>query len=195
MTALFFGSFNPIHNGHLQIARYLLDKKWCEEVWFIVSPQNPFKQNAALADEQQRLKMVQAAVAGDPRMRVSDIEFGMSRPSYTIHTLEALSARYPDRAFALVIGSDNLRNFHRWYRSGEIAAAYPIFVYPRTGSDSETADYRLNYPNIRPVPAPLFPLSSTEIREKVQQGEDVSGLVPPAALPLIVQVYHTNNRP
>ncbi|MDR1755857.1 MAG: nicotinate-nucleotide adenylyltransferase [Culturomica sp.] len=189
MTGLFFGSFNPIHNGHLQIARYLLDENRCKEVWFIVSPQNPFKQDAALADAQKRLEMVQAAVAGDPRMRVSDVEFGMPRPSYTIHTLEALATRYPDTKFALIMGSDNLRNFHRWRHAGDIAAAYPIFVYPRTGSDTEMAAYRTKYPNIRPIPAPLFPVSSTGIREKVRRGEDISGLVPPAALPLIVKEY------
>ena len=185
MTGLFFGSFNPIHNGHLRIARYLLEQGLCKEIWFIVSPQNPFKKDNTLLEEQKRLEIVRTALTGDPRMQVSDVEFDMPRPSYTIDTLELLSIRYPDKEFALIIGGDNLRDFHRWKDYQRIAENYRIFVYPRPGIDTNG----INYPNVSRINAPLSSVSSTGIREKIQRGEEISGWVPVAALPLILKEY------
>ena len=136
VTALFFGSFNPIHNGHVGIARYLLDNKLCDEVWFVISPCNPFKINRFLLLEADRLRIVEAAIADDPRMRACDIEFTMPKPSYTVDTLHLLFEKYPGREFVLVIGGDNVENFTKWKDYRWIVQHCPIFVYPRLGIDA-----------------------------------------------------------
>lgn len=182
---LFFGSFNPVHNGHLAIARYLLDKGYCEKVWFVVSPQNPLKEDHTLLDEQKRLEIVQEAVSGDARMGVCDIEFKMPRPSYTFQTLQTLSGKYPQFDFTLIIGGDNLRDFHLWRNYEDIVSRYRILVYPRP--DVIIPDVKCQ--NISIVDAPLSMISSTDIRRKLQHGEDVSDWVPAKALPLILKYY------
>lgn len=185
MTGLFFGSFNPVHNGHLAIARYLLDQGFCREVWFVVSPQNPLKQNRDLLDENERLEIIRRAIAGEPGMKVCDVEFGMPRPSYTWNTLRVLEKEYPEKSFALVIGGDNLRNFHLWRNYKEILSHYRVLVYPRPGVEvppSVPAPVTL-------VDAPLASVSSTEIRAKIDSGEDISADVPAPAFPLIMQYY------
>ena len=180
---LFFGSFNPIHNGHLGIARYMLAEGLCKAVWFVVSPCNPFKQDRELLPEQQRLEMVQRAIAGEPGMRACDVEFDMPKPSYTYLSLQRLSESYPGEQFALIMGGDNLRGFHQWRNYETIQEHYPILVYPRPGYDTST----IYYPNVIRTEAPLFPISSTAIRQMVARGEDVSSLVPRAVLPLVEQ--------
>ncbi len=185
MTGLFFGSFNPVHNGHLAIARYLLEKGFCREVWFVVSPQNPLKQNAELLDENKRLEILRKAIAGEPGMEVCDAEFRLPRPSYTWNTLQVLKKEYPEKSFALVIGGDNLRNFHLWRNYKEILNHYRIFVYPRPG---------VEVPGTIPegvilVDAPLAAVSSTEIRAKIGAGEDISANVSAKAYPLIMKYY------
>lgn len=192
MIGLFFGSFNPIHNGHLAIARYLIDNGYCEEVWFVVSPMNPFKQDRSLLEESRRLDIVRAAIAGEPCMKACDIEFGMPRPSYTVDTLCKLSEEYKDKikqgektGFALIIGGDNLRDFHLWKDYQKIAANHRIFVYPRPGIDVSG----VNFPNVVLVQAPLFPVSSTEIREKVRKGEDIAPFVAEGTLTAICEAY------
>lgn len=182
---LFFGSFNPVHNGHLAIARYLLEKGFCREVWFVVSPQNPLKQNAGLLDENKRLEILRKAIAGEPGMEVCDAEFRLPRPSYTWNTLQVLKKEYPEKSFALVIGGDNLCNFHLWRNYKEILNHYRIFVYPRPG---------VEVPGTIPegvtlVDAPLAAVSSTEIRAKIGAGEDISANVPAKAYPLIMKYY------
>lgn len=184
-VGLFFGSFNPLHNGHLQIARCLLEQNACREVWFVVSPRNPWKEDASLLDEHRRFAIVRAAIADEPRMAASDIEFDMPRPSYTWQTLCAFRAQYPDTPFALIIGGDNLPRFHQWRHAREILASFPLFVYPRPG----IALPPLPPGDIRLVHAPLADVSSTQIRAKIQAREDISALVPPAALPLILDAY------
>ncbi len=195
MVGLFFGSFNPIHNGHLRIARYLLDYGYCKEVWFVVSPQNPLKQDKSLLSEAKRLEMVQVAIADNVRMKACDIEFFMPKPSYTIDTLRKLDEQYGSLAegeikkdgkkFALIIGGDNLRDFPLWKDYRKIASDYPIFVYPRPGIDHPGAFYG----NVVLIDAPLSAVSSTEIRRKVQHREDITPDVPPEIAELVKRNY------
>lgn len=185
MVGLFFGSFNPIHNGHLNIAHYLLDHGYCSEIWFVVSPQNPLKQDAELLAEFERIKMVRAAIAGDLWMKACDVEFSMPKPSYTIDTLKLLSALHPDIEFALVIGEDNLRDFHLWRDYAGIAAVYPIFVYPRPDVDSSGVSYE----NVTRIKASLSEVSSTAIRQKIRDGEDISQDVPAEVLSMVLDAY------
>lgn len=187
---LFFGSFNPIHNGHIGIARYLLDKGYCDKLWFVISPCNPFKVNQALLSEQDRLEMVKTAIADDGRMYACDIEFSMPKPSYTVDTLRLLSSRYPDFLFRLVIGGDNLCSFHLWKDYQWIRTHYPLLVYPRKGFEYSGEDY----PDVFFVDAPLFPYSSTEIRDKVRSGENIAKWVPSGILPLVIKKYELSKK-
>ena len=184
VVGLFFGSFNPIHNGHVGIARYLLEKKLCEEVWFVISPCNPFKVDRFLLPETDRLAIVSAAIGGIPGMKACDVEFSMSKPSYTVDTLRVLFDRYPGRRFALIIGGDNVPDFPKWKDYHWIEAHCSFFVYPRPGMvNSEES------PSMTFIDAPLFPLSATEIREMIRKGDDISNLVPSEALSLIWKLY------
>lgn len=185
MTGLFFGSFNPIHNGHLAIANYLLDKVYCDEVWFIVSPQNPFKQDASLLSEDLRLEMVNRAIATDSRLKACAVEFTMPKPSYTVDTLIKLSEIYPGRKFALIIGADNLTEFHLWKGYREILEHWPVLVYPRPGIDVSG----INYKGAEMVNAPLSNISSTEIRCKVRCEENISKDIPFGIQSLVLENY------
>lgn len=185
VTALFFGSFNPIHNGHVGIARYLLDNKLCDEVWFVVSPCNPFKVDRFLLPEAARLRIVREAIADDSRMQACDIEFTMPKPSYTVDTLRLLFQTYPDRKFVLVIGGDNVERFSKWKDYRWIMEHCPIFVYPRLNENAPVE----RFPSMRMIDAPLFPLSATEIREMILHDKDISGLIPETALPLVCEYY------
>ncbi len=185
MVGLFFGSFNPIHNGHLTIARYLLKYRYCEEVWFVVSPQNPWKKDQTLLEEEKRLQIVQSAIAEDSRMKASDVEFYMPRPSYTSQTLQLLKRRFPETGFSLIIGGDNLQRFHYWQNYEEILKDFPLFVYPRRGYPIP----KLDAGHIVLINAPLSDISSTAIREKIEKNEDISTYVPASALALIQEYY------
>ena len=183
--AILGGTFNPIHNGHVGIARYLLEKELCEEVWFVVSPCNPFKVDRFLLPEIDRLAIVNAAIRGIPGMKACDIEFSMPKPSYTVDTLRVLFDRYPDRQFALIIGGDNVPDFPKWKDYRWIELHCSIFVYPRPGMITPVEGSA----GMTFIDAPLFPLSATEIREMIQKGDDISGLVPSEALSLIWKSY------
>lgn len=172
---LFFGSFNPVHNGHLVIANYMLDHEELDQIWFIVSPQNPLKESERLANEQQRLEMMKLAVASEPRFIVSDVEFSMAKPSYTFRTLEALTQTYPEINFFLIIGSDNLEEFHLWKNHEQILNKYQILVYPRR--EDFNNPYADN-PNVKITRAPLIEVSSTQVRRLINDGSDVSNLIP-----------------
>jgi nicotinate-nucleotide adenylyltransferase len=173
-VGLFFGSFNPIHEGHLSIVRYLLEEGYCESIRLIVSPQNPWKKNRELLEEQKRLELVQNAIANDERMEVCDVEFGMPRPSYTYQTLRKLRTDEPGMDFALIIGGDNLQKFQEWKNFQEILSSHTLFVYPRPGTETT----HLPVGDIVLVNAPQTAISSTEIRRKVAEGESIVGEVP-----------------
>lgn len=185
LIGLFFGSFNPFHNGHLKIAQYMLREKCCGEVWFVISPRNPLKKDFTLLDEKKRLEILNAAIAGESGMIACDIEFDMPRPSYTADTLRLLSNKWPDKEFTLILGEDNLQNFHLWKDAERIADHYRMIVYPRKGINMG----KIRGKNISVVNAPLTDISSTEIRRRVDKKEDISALVPPGSLPFILKYY------
>ena len=170
---LYFGSFNPIHVGHLIIAQTLFQRGGLDQVWFVVSPQNPFKKQESLAHEQDRLRMVELAIDDNFQFRASDVEFRMPRPSYTIDTLTYLSDKYPQHQFSLFLGSDNLSHFHKWKNHQAILDNYPILVYPRPGEVKT-----LDHPGVTYLDAPLLDISATFIRQSIQEGLSVRYLLP-----------------
>lgn len=172
MVGLFFGSFNPIHLGHTALATYLFEHTPMCEIWFVVSPQNPLKQDADLMNDHFRLDLVNLAIQDIPHFKSCDVEFKMPKPNYTIQTLERLHQMYPEKEFALIIGADNLALFDSWAGSERILANYPLYVYPREGVELDSL--RSQYPQVNIVEAPLFQISSTAIRELVEQKKDVS---------------------
>lgn len=174
-TAIFGGSFNPIHRGHIALADFVVQGGWTEELWLLVSPQNPLKAAAGLLPEQLRLALAQQATENYDRIKVSDFEFHLPRPSFTYKTLAALRESYPDRSFQILIGADNWLCFDRWAHHEELLRDYELLVYPRQGYDIDTTSLP---PNVQFVPAPLFPFSSTQLREMLLRGEDLSGILP-----------------
>ena len=174
-TALFFGSFNPVHNGHLMLANYLVEYGGLDDLWFIVSPHNPFKDKETLLEDRHRLRMLELAVEGDERFEVSDIEFYMPKPSYTIDTLVRLSERYPNNEFYLVCGLDNLKRFPKWKNADIILRDYHILVYPRKGFDGGEL---LQHSHVHLLDAPEIEVSSTFIRNAVSEGRDVRYFMP-----------------
>lgn len=174
-VGLLFGSFNPVHVGHLIIANYMAQNTDLKQVWFVVSPQNPFKQSNTLLHEQDRLHMVRLAIDDNPRLNATDIEFNMPRPSYTIDTLAYLHQRYPSYEFVLIMGEDNLPTLPKWKNAEQLLANYEIYVYPR----SRTAETELKqHPKVKLVPAPNLDLSATFIRETARAGKSIRYLVP-----------------
>lgn len=170
---LFFGSFNPIHLGHVNLAEFIFEFSGVDEIWFVVSPQNPLKENKTLVEEHHRLKMVELAIEGKEYMKASDIEFSLPKPSYTIDTLQNLIEKYPEDNFILIIGSDNVAIFDQWKDYETILEEYSILVYPRKNFDFEPFEEK--YPDMHLIDeAPLFEISSTEIRLLIQKNEDVS---------------------
>ena len=172
---LFGGSFNPIHNGHVRLAKSLLQKAALDEVWFLVSPQNPFKQDQQLLDDDKRLQLVRLALKEEPQLMASDFEFHLPKPSYTWNTLQALEQEYPERKFTLLIGGDNWEAFDKWYHYEDILKRYPIIVYPREGS--KVPGVKFQGSEIQIVETPLINISSTQIRQRLQEGKSVRGLV------------------
>jgi nicotinate-nucleotide adenylyltransferase len=179
---LYFGSFNPIHNGHLAIANYLLENTTLNEVWFVVSPQSPFKSEDSLLSNDYRYKMVFLAIEDNKRLRACNIEFSLPKPSYTINTLKALHKKYPSKNFELIIGADNLEAFDKWKDYEEIINNYRIYVYPRHGSDGGKFSA---HPSVCWIDAPLLDISSTAIRESIGQGKGVRKMLPAKVLEYI----------
>jgi len=175
LVGLYFGSFNPIHNGHLIIAQAVLDNSNLDEIWFIVSPQNPLKKNKQLLHEFDRYDMVRLATEENDRFKVSDIEFNMPRPSYTIDTLTYLTEKHPDIQFRLIIGGDNLAILPKWKNSETIIKEYGLVVYPRPGSNNEP---KREHPNISYIKAPLLDISATFIRNSIKADRSIRYLVP-----------------
>ena len=176
---LFGGSFNPIHNGHVWLAKALLCETGLDEVWFMVSPQNPLKQNRQLLDDNQRFRLVQLALNDEPRLRPCDYEFHLPK--------QALKKDYPEHRFTLLIGGDNWQLFDQWYRYEDLLRNYPIVVYPR--QDANPDDMQTAFPNVTFVKVPLINISSTMIRERLRQGKSVRGLVPGHVASVIEQEH------
>lgn len=172
---LFFGSFNPVHTGHMIIANIMAEHTDLQQVWFVVSPQNPLKSSKSLLHEHDRYAMVEQAIIDNYRLRVSDIEFRMPRPSYTIDTLAYLTDKYPDHDFKLIIGEDNLKSFPRWKNHQVILDAYGLYIYPRPGSVSSEISH---HPNVKWVEAPLLDISATFIRRCLKANKSIKYLVP-----------------
>ena len=174
---LLFGSFNPVHIGHLILAEYFATRTDLAEVWLVVSPHSPFKATADLLPDAERLRLVRLALAGNPRLRAEDIEFGLLRPSYTITTLDALRQRHPTHDFVLLMGADNLPGLPRWQESALLLAEVDIYVYPRPGT--ALPDLAV-FPRVQVMAAPLLDISATYIRECLRTGNSIRYLVPDA---------------
>lgn len=173
---LFFGSFNPIHIGHLIMAEYFVENSDLKEIWFVVSPNNPLKKKESLLSEHQRLYMVNLAVEDDARFRSCDIEFHLSLPSYTCHTLVHLQEKYPDKEFVLIMGEDNLETIEKWKNYEFILDNFSIYAYPRIGSDG--GKYK-NHSNVTFVNAPYIGISATMIRNGIAEGKTMRYFVHP----------------
>ena len=176
---LLFGSFNPIHNGHITLATFILKHKPLDEIWFVVSPLSPFKKSKILLDKNDRLDMVKVAIKPFKKFFVSDIEFKMKTPNYTIDTLNEIKKKYPEDSFSLIIGEDNLENFKNWKDSNLIIENFKIYVYPRKFSKSK---FNLNFNTLYKINAPTINISSTDIREFIKKNEDIDGLLSPEVL-------------
>jgi nicotinate-nucleotide adenylyltransferase len=174
---LFFGSFNPIHTGHLIIANVMVETTDLDKVWFIVSPQNPFKPSKGLLHEFDRYDMVRAAIHDNHKFEVSDIEFNLPKPSYTIHTLTHLSEKYPEKEFKVIIGEDNLERFTHWKNHEAILENYGLYVYPRPHAQPSALK---SHPKVQMVEAPLLEISATFIRNIIRKNQSVRYLVPDA---------------
>lgn len=172
---LYFGSFNPIHTGHLIIANHILNETDLQKVWFVVSPQNPFKPSSTLLNEYDRLHLVQMAVKNDDRLKASEIEFSLPKPSYTAHTLSYLTEKYPAHHFSIIMGSDSYQNLPKWKNPEFIQKNFPILVYRRPGFDVASQE-----PNTTVLDAPLLEISATYIRDCIQRGKSINYLVPSA---------------
>ena len=173
---LFFGSFNPIHTGHLIIAEYMATRTELQQVWFVVSPHNPLKLRSTLANDFDRLHMVQLAIDDNPRLKVSNIEFSLPKPSYTIDTMVYLHEKYPNHQFSLIMGSDNLESLHKWKNYELLLERYPIHIYQREGTSAEAAKGPKG--DIRYYDVPLMKISSTYIRESIAAGHSIRYMVP-----------------
>ena len=170
-TGLYFGSFNPIHCGHLMIASYILEFSDLKKIWFVISPQNPLKEKSSLLTDYHRLALVNVAIADDPRFKSCDIEFKLPQPSYTINTLTFLKGKYPQKEFSLIMGADNLENLHKWKDYKQILYSNSINVYPRPGSDG--GDFK-NHEHVHWVNAPLLEISSSFIRTALKEKKNMS---------------------
>jgi nicotinate-nucleotide adenylyltransferase len=185
-VGLLFGSFNPIHAGHLILAEYFATRTDLNEVWLVVSPQSPFKVGEELLPETQRLALLQLAVADNPHLRAEAIELNLPRPSYTIATLDALRARHPAHDFVLLMGGDNLAGLPRWREAGRLLKEFDIYVYPRPGAALPPL---ADFPRAKVFSAPLLDISATFIRASIREGKSIRYLVPPT----VVQEIATHN--
>ncbi|MBK6640714.1 MAG: nicotinate-nucleotide adenylyltransferase [Bacteroidetes bacterium] len=172
---LFFGSFNPIHNGHLVIASYMAEFSDLNQVWLVVSPHNPFKVAGSLLQDHHRFEMVRIGIGDYRKLKASKIEFSLPKPSYTINTLAHLYEQYPNDQFVLIMGSDNLSTFKKWKNWEQILENHEIYIYPRPGNDGgELKDH----PKVKLIDAPLMELSSTFIRNAIKAKKDVRFMLP-----------------
>lgn len=187
---LYFGSFNPIHTGHLIIASHVVNSTNLDEVWFVVSPQNPFKKSQGLLNEHHRLHLINTAIEGEHKLKASSVEFKLPKPSYTIDTLTYLSEKYPKHQFTIIMGSDGFRNIDKWKNAETLLKNYKILIYKRPGfevNNSAAADIKI-------LDAPLLEISSTHIRELIKKGKSIRYLVTDAVKEEIEKNnYYGNN--
>ncbi|MEZ4801748.1 MAG: nicotinate (nicotinamide) nucleotide adenylyltransferase [Gelidibacter sp.] len=174
---LYFGTFNPIHIGHLTIANHIAEYSDLGQVWFVVTPQSPFKVKSSLLDNYQRLEMVYRATKDYDKLRPSDIEFNLPQPNYTINTLVYLQEKFPEHEFALIMGEDNLKSFHKWKNYDLILEGYHIYVYPRISEGIIETQFD-KHPKIHHITAPIMELSSTFIRNSIKEGKNVRPMLP-----------------
>jgi nicotinate-nucleotide adenylyltransferase len=189
---LYFGSFNPVHIGHMAIAGYMTEFGGLDQVWFVVSPHNPLKKKESLLDDHHRLYMVTLAIGDNDRFKASDIEFKLPIPSYTIDTLTYLGEKYIKNEFCLVMGQDNLVTLHKWKNAHELVSKYPIYVYPRPDTQkpsSQLLNQLLVAAEIHEVNAPLMDISGTFIRHGIKNGKDMSYYLPPTVWKYIKEMH------
>lgn len=172
---LFFGSFNPIHIGHLAIANYICEFTENDALWFVVTPHNPHKEKKSLLNDRTRFHLVQEAIDDYTKMRASDIEFYLDQPNFTIHTLMHLRQKFPQHTFSILMGSDNLSSFHKWKNYEQILEKHDILVYPRPGTDESIYEA---FPTVKKVDAPMIEISSTFIRQAISNGKDIRFYLP-----------------
>ena len=183
---LYFGSFNPVHVGHLVVANYIAEFGPVDEVWLVISPQNPFKSKESLLSNHHRLQLVQLAIGDYSKLKASTIEFDLPTPSYTVTTLAHLSEKYPQYRFSLIMGSDNLENFHKWKNYEAIIEHYHILVYPRNGFQGHAL---LNNPKFSLVQAPEVEISSSFIRQAIHDKKDVRHFLSPAVWEYLKEMH------
>jgi len=185
-TGLFFGSFNPVHIGHLIVAAYMREFSDLDQVWFVVSPHNPLKAKKTLLADHHRLMLVKTAIEDDPKFRACDIEFKMPQPSYTIDTLTYLGEKYPMHRFVLIAGTDILPTFHKWKNYRILLSEYQIYIYNRPGYDKGSY---AGHPSISFFDAPLMEISSSFIRQAIKNGKDVQYMLPPKVWQYIREMH------
>lgn len=176
LIGLYFGTFNPIHVGHMVIANHMVEHSDLDQVWFVVTPHNPFKKKSTLLNDYHRLDIVNRAIDNYPKLRASDIEFHLSQPNYTYKTLAVLEEKYPMHEFSLIMGEDNLDNFHKWKNHENIISNHKIFVYPRPNAGNSEYSQHENVTLIKD--APLMEISATSIRKGIKEGINISPLLP-----------------
>lgn len=176
-VGLYFGTFNPIHAGHLIIANHMAEYSGLDQIWMVVTPHNPLKKKNTLLDDHHRLQMVFLATEDYPKIKPSDIEFRLPQPNYTVHTLAHLQEKFPTHEFSLIMGEDNLNSLHKWKNYEVILQNHHIYVYPRINPDPLNPELE-NHPHIHHIDAPVIEISSTFIREGIKEGKNVQPLLP-----------------
>ena len=174
---LYFGTFNPIHVGHLTIANHMVEFGGLDEVWFVVTPHNPHKKKSSLLDNHHRLAMVRVALEDYPKLKPSTVEFDLPQPNYTVHTLAVLEEKYPEQQFCLIMGEDNLKSLHKWKNYEVILERYELYVYPRISEGTVDHQFK-DHPKITKVAAPIMELSSTFIRKGVKNRKNIRPMLP-----------------
>lgn len=174
---LYFGTFNPIHVGHLIIANHMAENSNLDQVWMVVTPHNPLKQKSSLLDDYHRLQMVHLATEDFPKLQPSDIEFKLSQPNYTVNTLVYLEEKFPDHEFSLIMGEDNLKSLYKWKNYEVILQNHDIYVYPRISAEPENIELK-NHPKVHLIHAPIVEISSTFIRNNIKEGKNIQPLLP-----------------
>ena len=174
---LYFGTFNPIHIGHMIIANHMVEYTDLDEVWFVVTPHNPFKKKSSLLNDHHRYQMVLEATEDYPKLKPTNIEFGLPQPNYTINTLTYLYEKFPKNEFSLIMGEDNLQSFHKWKNYETILKNHNIYVYPRVFKNKAQSSFQ-NHPKVHFIDAPIVEISSTFIRESIKQQKNIRALIP-----------------